>query len=70
MKEALIHQTWQTNKDYRGRIIVFKITLENYGKVLICWNRNWNRNQGFRAGIGMESVGLGLESESEPESDF
>ena len=33
---------------------------------------NWNRNQGFWAGIGigMESVDFLLESESEPESDF
>ncbi len=30
----------------------------------------WNRNQGFRVGIGMESVSFLLESESEPESDF
>ena len=34
------------------------------------WNRNQNRNQGFWAGIKMESVDFLLESESEPESEL
>ena len=56
---------------YRDRTtnLNYWITIQYHGEVLLTsWNRNRNRNQGLRAGIGMESVDFLLESE--PESDF